>query len=393
MLASYAADWLDLLVRWLHVIAGIAWIGTSFYFIALDHHLEAPERPDDTARGVGGESWEIHGGGFYRIEKFRVAPPRLPERLHWFKWEAYTTWLSGFALLAVVYYVDTRAYLIDPRVADLAVAAAVAISVALLVVAWIAYDALCRAVRGTRALAALLAGLVVLASWGTSELFTPRAAYVHVGAMLGTIMAANVFFVIIPAQRELVRAMLEGREPDATLGARAKQRSVHNNYLTLPVVFAMLSNHFPLAYGHDDGWLVLVALTAVGAWVRHFFNLRHRGRNAWWILASGAAAIALLAVWVAPRDEPAGAGAPPSPEATGDGRALFTSAGCGTCHALADAGAAGTIGPSLDESQPSREFVIDRVTNGQGAMPAFAGRLSPDEIEAIAGYVARAAAP
>jgi uncharacterized membrane protein len=296
----YANEWLQFLARWLHVVAGIVWIGTSFYFVALDNHLRPPAEAGDVERGVGGESWEIHGGGFYRVEKFALAPRRLPEVLHWFKWEAYTTWLSGFALMVVLYYFNADTFLVDPSVADLSTTAAIAISIALLVVAWVVYDALCRVVRSELVLAAALLGLTTLAAWGSTALFAPRAAFLQVGAMLGTIMVANVFFVIIPAHRELVRAAESGREPDPAPGLRAKQRSVHNNYLTLPVVFAMLSNHFPSAYSHSYSWLVLVALMAIGAWIRHFFNLRHAGRTVWWIPVTAALGIAAVAVAIRP---------------------------------------------------------------------------------------------
>jgi uncharacterized membrane protein len=301
----YANEWLDFLARWLHVVAGIVWIGTSFYFIALDNHLGPPG--PEAGEGVGGEAWEIHGGGFYRVQKYRVAPPSLPERLLWFKWEAYTTWLSGFALFIVLYYVNARTYLIDPSIADLTPAEAIAISVGLLGVAWIVYDGVCRLVRSELVLAAAVLGLTVLAAWGCSRLFSGRAEYIEVGAMLGTIMAANVFLVIIPAHWELVRAKEAGREPDPAPGVRAKQRSVHNNYLTLPVLFAMLSNHFPSSYGHSYSWLVLVALMVIGAWIRLFFNLRQTGRTVWAIPVTAALAIAGVAVAIRPGGGGAGA--------------------------------------------------------------------------------------
>src|SRR6266568_2636918 len=252
--------------------------------------------------GVGGEVWEIHGGGFYRVEKYRVAPPSLPSPLHWFKWEAYTTWLSGFALLVVLYYANASTYMVDRSVADISPLAAVAISVVLLVVGWFVYDGLSRALEGRdRLLALALGGVILVTAFGVSHLLSPRAAYIQVGAMIGTWMVANVLFVIIPGQRELVAAKLAGREPDPTPGLRGKQRSIHNNYLTLPVLFAMMSNHFPMTYGHPQGWLVLVALMALGAWVRHFFNLRHQGRVVWAIPASAALGLVVLAVLIAPR--------------------------------------------------------------------------------------------
>jgi uncharacterized membrane protein len=306
----YANEWLDLLVRWLHVIAAIAWIGSSFYFIALDNHLRPPKDEADAERGVGGEAWEIHGGGFYQVQKYRVAPKTLPEPLYWFKWEAYTTWLSGFALLIVLYYVNANTYLIDKSVADLRPWQAIAISVALLAAAWLVYDGLCRLIPNDLALGAVLLVLVTLAAWGVSHLFAGRAEYIQIGAMLGTMMAGNVFFVIIPAHWELIRAKQAGREPSAAAGLRAKQRSVHNNYLTLPVVFTMISNHFPITYGHSYSWLILVALLVIGAWVRHFFNLRHTGRTAWWIPVTAALAIAALAVAIRPHGFSGGTAVP-----------------------------------------------------------------------------------
>jgi uncharacterized membrane protein len=297
----YVNEWLDLLLRWLHVVAGIVWIGSSFYFIALDLHLLPPKRRDDRARGIAGEAWEIHGGGFYQVQKYRVAPETLPEPLHWFKWEAYTTWLSGFALMIVLYYVNADVYLIDRSVAELTEAQAVGLSAGLLLAAWVVYDGLCRllADRGVL-LAAVLALLVAATTYGVSQLFSGRASFIQVGAMLGTIMAANVFFVIIPGHAELVRAKQAGRDPDPVWGVRGKQRSVHNNYLTLPVVVAMISNHFPAAYGHEHGWAVLVALMAIGAWIRVFFNLHHGGEDHWVIPVTAAIAIAAVAVAIRP---------------------------------------------------------------------------------------------
>ena len=326
---AYATDWLNLLTRWLHVVAGIVWIGSSFYFIALDNHLRPPKDPGDADVGVGGESWEIHGGGFYNIKKYLVAPRILPETLHWFKWEAYTTWLSGFALMIVLYYLNADTYLIDKSVADLSAGEAVAISIGLLAAAWVVYDLLCR-LLATRplVLAFVLLVLITIAAWGIGHLFSARAMYLQIGAMLGTMMVGNVFFVIIPAHWELVRAKQAGREPDPAANARAKLRSVHNNYLTLPVVFTMLSNHFPFTYGHSYAWLILVVLLVIGAWVRHFFNLRQMGRTAWWIPASAAVAIAVLAILIRPQNESA-AGTATVPFAQ---VASIVESRCAACH-------------------------------------------------------------
>ena len=300
---AYALDWANLLFRFLHVTAAIAWIGTSFYYIALDFHLLDPKDPAADEAGVAGEVWEIHGGGFYRVEKYRVAPRALPSPLHWFKWEAYTTWLSGFSLLIVLYYANASTYLVDRTVADIDPRVAVAISAGILVVGWFVYDALSRLLEGDdRLLAISVAAVIGLTAYGVSHLLSPRAAYLQVGAMIGTWMAANVLLVIIPGQQELVNAKLAGREPEAIYGIRGKQRSIHNNYLTLPVLFAMLSNHVPFTYGHPQGWLVLLAMMALGAWVRHFFNLRNQGRVVWVIPISAAVGVVALAVVIAPRN-------------------------------------------------------------------------------------------
>ncbi len=327
----YLVDWLDLSFRFLHVIAAFVWIGTSFYFVALDNHLRPPADERDGERGVGGESWEIHGGGFYRIEKFRVTPPSIPEPLHWYKWEAYTTWLSGFALFVALYYLQPRTYLIDRAVADISPAVAICASIALLVVAWLVYDLLCRTVgeRSDVALAACVLALVVVTAYGVSHLLAPRAAYLQVGAMLGTIMVANVFFVIIPAHWELIHAKQAGREPDPAAGARGKQRSVHNNYLTLPVLFAMLSTHFAFTYTHADAWLVLVWLMVIGAGIRHFFNLRHQGKNVWAIPVLAALSLAGIAIWLRPPDTSAAGPEVPFSRVRG-----IVAERCAVCHSM-----------------------------------------------------------
>jgi uncharacterized membrane protein len=297
--ADYLRDLADLVLRMLHVVAGIAWIGASFYFIRLDLGLASPKEPKE---GVAGEYWGVHGGGFYHSQKYTLAPPTPPEHLHWFKWEAYTTWLSGFALLVVLYWLDADTRLVDPAVADLGAWQAAGLSAAGLALAWLAYDAVCRVLGDDRWVAVAVAVLVALSAFAAGQLFAARASFLQVGAMLGTIMAANVFFVIIPAHRELIRAKQQGREPDPEPGLRAKQRSVHNNYLTLPVVFTMLAGHFPVAFGSDHAWLVLLAIFAIVAAIRHFFNRWHTGRREWWILGAAGAAAVVLAFMLAPDD-------------------------------------------------------------------------------------------
>jgi uncharacterized membrane protein len=326
----YLRDVLDVLLRMLHVTAGIAWIGASFYFVRLDLSLRAPKRAEDAAAGVAGEFWGVHGGGLYHSQKYRLAPAEMPEPLHWFKWEAYTTWLSGFALFVVLYYTDAGTRLIDPSVADLSTASAIALSLAGIALAWIVYDVLCRTV-GTRSQAALAVvgtGLVALAAWVSGELFAPRAAYLQVGVMLGTIMAANVFLVIIPAHRKLVTAMEEKREPDAAPLLEAKNRSVHNNYLTLPVLFTMLAGHFAFVFGADQAWLVFVLIAVLTALIRVFFNRWHTGRRVWWIPAVAAVAVVGLALWLQPEESSPSTSPPPT---FAQVQAVMT-ARCVPCH-------------------------------------------------------------
>ena len=325
---AYIVDWLNLLVRWLHFIAGIAWIGASFYFVWLDNSLE-PSPAGGNAR-VFGELWSVHGGGFYHNEKFLLGPEKLPATLHWFKWEAYTTWLSGMALLAMVYWWGARTYLIDPHVADVSPGMAIALSAGSLVAGWLVYDALCRLVRSELALGAIVYLMLVAAAFAFQAVFSARAAYVQVGAIIGTIMVGNVFFVIIPGQRRMVDAIRGGGTPDPEPGRRGKQRSVHNNYFTLPVLFIMVSNHSPFTYGHRHGWFVLAVIMAAGVLIRHFFNLRHRGRLAPWLLVAAGALLAALAVAIAPRAVPTGAN--DAPVRFADAEKVIAMR-CVSCHA------------------------------------------------------------
>jgi uncharacterized membrane protein len=317
----------------LHVVAGIAWIGASFYFVRLDLALRTPKRREDVAAGVAGEFWGVHGGGLYHSQKYRLAPAEMPEPLHWFKWEAYTTWLSGFALMVVLYYFDAGVRLVDPALADLDDWQAIALSLGGIALAWIVYDVLCRTVgqRSQVALAVVGTGLVALAAWTASELFAPRAAYLQVGVMLGTIMAANVFLVIIPAHRRLVADMEARREPDAAPLLEAKNRSVHNNYLTLPVLFTMLAGHFAFVFGADEAWLVFVAIAVLTALIRVFFNRWHAGRRAWWIPAVTVLAVVGLALWLQPNDARPGSTAPVAFERVKP----IIAQRCATCHASA----------------------------------------------------------
>jgi uncharacterized membrane protein len=280
-LEAYLLDWLSLLVRWLHFVAGVAWIGASFYFVWLDNHLDAPPEDGRGDPGIAGELHAVHGGGFYRAQKYRIAPPLLPPVLYWFKWEAYTTWISGMALLVLLYFLRAEAYLIDPAVHAWSKPAAVAVALGVLVASWSVYDLLCRSPLAKRpdTLAAILALLVTLLAYGLCQIYGGRGAFIMFGAALGTIMVANVFFVIIPGQRELVRAKEEGRDPDPAPGLRGKQRSIHNTYFTLPVLFVMIGNHYAMTYGARYNWLVLIALSFAGASLRGWFVARHRSRE------------------------------------------------------------------------------------------------------------------
>jgi uncharacterized membrane protein len=327
-LAIYITDWLDLVLRWAHIITGIAWIGSSFYFIWLDMRLNVPPRdPEDD--DVAGDLWAVHGGGFYHAQKYKVAPGELPEPLHWFKWEAYFTWITGFLLFVVVYYMNAQSLLIDPRVADIGTRAAVGISLGLLLAGFFVYAALCALKISERSFTLLSSIVLVLLCWALSQLFTGRGMFMQVGAMLGTIMAANVLMVIIPSQKKLVAAKLAGEEPDAALGAKAKRRSVHNNYLTLPVVFVMISPHFPMTYGHAYNWVVLFVIFLGGALVRHYFNLRNQGRNVVAIPIAVLVIGAILAAAILPRG-PAGNAGGDVPAFTEVRRIIQQR--CATCH-------------------------------------------------------------
>ena len=276
---AHIAEWLNLLVRWVHFIVGVAWIGASFYFNWLENHLNR-QPPQD--KGIDGNLWAVHGGGFYHLKKFTNGPDKLPEVLHWFKWEAYMTWVSGMTLLTIVYYYNAKAMMIDPSVYDLTPTMAIIIGVSSAVFSWFVYDLLCKALKSKP----LLLGFIIfiylaVLAYLLTQFLSPRAAYIHVGAAIGTIMAGNVFFVIIPAQKELVKALSENRIPDASYGENGLLRSRHNNYLTLPVLFIMISNHFPSTYGNQYNWLVLIAISVVGLLTRHYYNVRHLSKALW----------------------------------------------------------------------------------------------------------------
>ncbi|MBL0093182.1 MAG: urate hydroxylase PuuD [Piscinibacter sp.] len=317
---AYVLDWVNLLLRWAHVIVAIAWIGSSFYFVFLDNSLTKPADPDLKAKGVDGELWAVHGGGFYHPQKYMVAPKAIPENLHWFYWESYSTWLTGFALFTVLYLYQAGTFLIDRNVHAWSPAAAIAAALGFLVVFWIVYDGICRFFGqregGDRIVGIGVTVAVVLASWLACQFFAGRAAFLLVGAMMATSMSANVFFWIIPGQRTVIAQMKAGQPVDPVHGQRAKQRSVHNTYFTLPVLIAMLSNHYGFLYGAPHNWLVLVLIMLAGALIRHSFVARHKalvqGKSVPWLYAGvGTAVIVGLAVWLAPAPVPKAAAAAP----------------------------------------------------------------------------------
>ncbi|WP_137920233.1 urate hydroxylase PuuD [Hydrogenophaga sp. 2FB] len=306
---TYLLDWANLLLRWLHVIVAIAWIGSSFYFVFLDSSLTPPEDEQLKKDGVSGELWAVHGGGFYHPVKFAVSPPKLPDHLHWFYWESYSTWLSGFALFLISYLWSPSVYLIDPKVMDWSPAAAISAALAFLVVFWLLYDAICRTLgqtkNGDAKVGALVLVLVCVAAWLATQLFAGRAAFLLVGAMIATAMSANVFFWIIPGQRTVVADLKAGRPVDPIHGQRGKQRSVHNTYFTLPVLFAMLSNHYSFTYTHAYNWLILIGMMFAGAAIRQFFVMRHgfklgRNKHPWPYAAVGVVVLIALIVWLKP---------------------------------------------------------------------------------------------
>lgn len=294
---AHFTEWLNLGIRWIHMITGIAWIGASFYFVWLENNLNR----SNPREGLSGDLWAIHGGGIYHLEKYKLAPPKMPENLHWFKWEAYFTWLSGVALLLVVYYLNPSLYLIKPGV-DLAPAAGILIGVGSMVAAYVIYHFLCDSPLGKcpALLGVVLFVLIIAAAYGFNLIFSGRAAYIHVGAVIGTIMVGNVFFTIMPAQRALVKAIEENREPDPVLPAKGLLRSRHNNYFTLPVLFIMISNHFPSTYGSQYNWLILAGIAALAVLVRHYFNTRHDSNRFAWTLPAAALGMVCLAYVTSP---------------------------------------------------------------------------------------------
>ena len=303
MEAAYLIDAASMLLRWLHLIVGIAWIGSSFYFVWLDNSIKPPKDPALREAGVGGELWAMHAGGFYNPQKYAVAPKNLPEELHFFFWPSYSTWITGFLLISVLYYFQAATYMVDPAISAITPVQSVVIGLATLAGGWLVYDVLSRLLieRSQLVFAIIYTAWVTAVAFALMHLLAGRAAYIHVGAMIATTMTANVFFIIIPNQRKMVAAMKRGETPDASLGKKAKQRSYHNNYLTLPVLFSMISNHYASTYNHPHAWLVLILIMLGSVLIRHFFNLRHKGIYRWEFPIIGLAIILSVLVWIAPK--------------------------------------------------------------------------------------------
>jgi uncharacterized membrane protein len=392
--------WAEAFLRWLHVVAGIGWIGSSFYFIHLDYSLK---RREELPAQAYGEAWQVHGGGFYNMVKYLVAPPHLPRELTWFKWEAYATWISGFALVVVIYYAGASLYLVDPAVLAISPATGIAISLAGLVVGWAVYDGLCRSPLGRNeaALAAVGFALLVALGFAATRIFSARGAFMQVGALIGTIMAANVLMVIIPGQRKVVADLIAGRTPDPVHGRRGKQRSTHNNYLTLPVAFVMLSGHYPLAYATRFSWVILALLLVMGGAMRHFFNVRHQGKASPWWTWGLAAICGLLIVWLStlgPAQETRSRG--PRAQADSVAPASFRQVAdivatrCSMCHAAEPVWAGITIAPKgvLLDTGPrieahAREIAVASVWSS-AMPPSNITGLTSDERRILAAWLA-----
>ncbi len=364
---AHVHEWLNLLVRWIHFIVGIAWIGASFYFNWLENNLDRKPPQED---GMAGNLWAVHGGGFYYLKKFSTGPDKLPSPLHWFKWEAYTTWLSGFSLLVIVYYFNARAWLIDPSVMALEPWQGITVGIVAVIGSWFVYDGLCKLLKDRPG---LLSGLVFawfsLLALLLTQMLSGRAAYIHVGAAIGTVMVANVFYVIIPAQREMVSALVANRPLDPSFGKNGLLRSRHNNYLTLPVLFTMISGHFPSTYGHALNWLVLILLALISVAVRHYFNVRHLSNRLAWILP--AAFVAMIGVmWMTSPKPLENSGAVVNDQ---DMLAIMIDR-CAGCHAANPTQAGFTIAPkgieleTLDKIRTHR-VAVNQVTVLTNTMP------------------------
>lgn len=385
-------EWLGALVRWLHVIAGIAWIGSSFYFIHLDLSLKPRE---GLPQGVKGDAWQVHGGGFYQMIKFLVAPAKLPDEMTWFKWEAYTTWLSGFALLVIVYYLNAEMFLIDKSVLDMSATQAALVAFLSLAAAWGGYELLCRSPLGKHEVALALMGFVFLVAltYAFTHVFSGRGAFTQIGAIIGTIMVANVFVVIIPYQKKIVAALIAGTPADPWWGGIGKQRSVHNNYLTLPVIFLMLSNHYPLFFATRYNWLIVAIVLLIGPVIRHFFNSRHAGKGSpWWTWAVAAAGVIAIGWLSAAGPSGAQSGALPQTPKFAEVQDIVLSR-CSMCHAKEPVWAgipAAPKGIRLDDAEQIRlhaRLIDINAVRSHAMPPGNITEISPEERQMLAAWL------
>ncbi|WP_134499107.1 urate hydroxylase PuuD [Microvirga pakistanensis] len=398
MIDPQISEWISQILRWTHVITAIAWIGSSFYFIHLDLSLKKRE---GLPEGVGGEAWQVHGGGFYNMRKYLVAPPELPKELTWFKWESYSTWISGFFLIVWVYYLQADLYTIDPAVRALAPWQAPAIGIGGILVSWLVYEGLCRSPLGKNGLVLgfVLFAYILLAAFAFTQVFNGRAAFLHTGAMIATWMSASVFFVIIPNQKKVVSTLLAGGSPDPRLGQEAKLRSTHNNYLTLPVIFLMLSNHYPLAWSSRYAVGIIGLILIAGAVIRHFFNSQHAGKGSpWWTWGIAAASIA-LAIWLSIIGKPgsetvADASAAAEPAAAFEEATLAIQSRCSMCHAAAPVWEGIPVAPkgvrldTPEEIARHAEPIRIQAVLTHAMPPNNITEMTPDERKAVATWLA-----
>ncbi|MFT5593011.1 MAG: putative membrane protein [Oceanicoccus sp.] len=382
---AYLVDWLNLFFRWFHVIAGVAWIGASFYFVWLDLNLRTPPQWKQD-KGIKGDLWAIHGGGIYEVAKYELEPEAMPKKLHWFKWEAYTTWLTGFALLCIMYYWGADQYLIDPSKMALTQLEAIGISLGFLVGGFVFYEALVKSPlqKTPKIFGAILFSGLIFAAYALGEIFSDRAAYLHVGALIGTIMTGNVLFGIMPAQRELVRAIEAGEKPDAKPAQFAKLRSTHNNYFTLPLIFIMISNHYPMTYGHEQAWLILALISFNAAFVRHYFNLKHQGQHQPWILVAGLVFLFAIIGYMLPKPVDM------TDDAITDAQAVAISQQrCASCHSIKPtqsgfaAAPAGIMLENIEQLNVSKPRILQSVQSGYMPLANMTGMTEPERAQLI----------
>ena len=382
---AYLVDWLNLFFRWFHVIAGVAWIGASFYFVWLDLNLRTPPQWKQD-KGIKGDLWAIHGGGIYEVAKYELEPEAMPKKLHWFKWEAYTTWLTGFALLCIMYYWGADQYLIDPSKMALTQLEAIGISLGFLVGGFVFYEALVKSPlqKTPKIFGAILFSGLIFAAYALGEIFSDRAAYLHVGALIGTIMTGNVLFGIMPAQRELVRAIEAGEKPDAKPAQFAKLRSTHNNYFTLPLIFIMISNHYTMTYGHEQAWLILALISFNAAFVRHYFNLKHQGQHQPWILVAGLVFLFAIIGYMLPKPVDM------TDDAITDAQAVAISQQrCASCHSIKPtqsgfaAAPAGIMLENIEQLNVSKPRILQSVQSGYMPLANMTGMTEPERAQLI----------